>query len=327
MKRRDLRVPAVVLATTLALSCGAARAFLDLPPPEDEPEPVLVARPQSSSGPASSVEEMPPPPIEAIPVGDSVLDLLPRDRAGGVDWVGSVADGIIRPRPRLPGAVDPPEPESGYDFYLKGAGPEAYFPHSTHTYWVGCQSCHPAIYRYRGDAVSTKPGHAEDSCGACHGKVAFSAQACERCHAEFGAMMPADRLPPLTASDALILRQQSPEVIEDSTAAPGEMPPSEPAQAEPAEVDPAEAEPTPPALDPGSLYPSARFDHWVHRIRYRCKACHPQTFTMRLGGTGLTQELAHGSSKCGRCHNGAAAFPVDVNDCDRCHRTEPAEPP
>lgn len=325
MKRRDLRAPAAVLATTLALSCGAARAFLDIPPPEDKPQPLVTPQPQRSPGPATSIEELPPPPIEAIPPGDSVLDLLPRDRAGGVDWVQAVVDGIIRPRPRLPGTIGPPEAESGYDFYLKGAGAEAYFPHSTHTYWAGCRTCHPAIYRYRGDSLSTKPGHGGDSCGACHGKVAFSAQTCERCHADFGSMMPPDRLPALPDSDSLTLRVLSREVVEDSTeaAVAGETPPSEPPPGGPPEPEPAAT----PALDPAALYAPASFSHWVHRIRYRCKACHPEPFAMRLGGTGLTQATAHGASKCGRCHNGAAAFPVDVNECSRCHRAEPAEPP
>lgn len=324
MKHRDLRVPAAVLATTLALSCGAARAFLDLPPPQPKAEPGPQATPQSPRSPGfgAPAEELPPPPIEAIPPDDSVLALLPRDRAGGVDWVRAVADGVIRPRPLLPGAIGPPEPESGYDFYLKGGGPEAYFPHSTHTYWVKCQSCHPAIYRYRGDSVATKPGHGSDSCGACHGTVAFSAQTCERCHSEFGSMMPPDRLDPLPSSDALILRPAR-EAVEDSAqvAVAGDTPLSEPEPGRPPE------EAATPALDPTSVYPSARFEHWVHRIRYRCRACHPEPFAMRAGGTGLTQETAHGDSRCGRCHNGANAFAIEVNDCGRCHRGEPPEPP
>jgi c(7)-type cytochrome triheme protein len=323
MKRRDLRVPAAVFAATLALSCGVARAFLDLPPPTPERDPQAVAQPERAPGSGPSIEEAPPPPIEAIPPADSVLELLPRDRAGGVDWVRAVAEGVIRPRSHLPGAVGPQEPESGYDFYLKGAGPEAYFPHSTHTYWIGCRSCHPAIYRYRGDSVSTRPGHGGDSCGTCHGKVAFSAQTCERCHAEFGSMMPPDRLPPLPSSDALILRVVR-EAVEDSTetAVTDEVPPGEPVPV----VSP-EADAPAPALDEASLYPPVRFDHWVHRIRFRCRACHPEPFAMRAGGTGLTQETAHGTSTCGRCHNGAIAFAIGVTDCNRCHRDEPAEPP
>lgn len=317
MKRPDVRAPAAILATTLALSCGAARAFLDLPPPEQEEQELA---PEGSPIPLSirdfAPAEPPPPPIETIPLADSVLDLLPLDRAGGVDWVGAVVDSVIRPRPQPPGAIGPPEPESGYDFYLKGAGPEAYFPHSTHTYWVGCRSCHPAIYRYRGDSLSTKPGHGGDSCGACHGKVAFSAQTCERCHAEFGTMMPPDRLPRLPDSDGLMLRVPSSRPAEDSTQTAVEGEPATP-----------QDEPGTPALDPASIYPSASFDHWVHRIRYRCKACHPAPFTMRLGGTGLTQEMAHGSSTCGRCHDGEAAFDIDLNACGRCHRDEPVEPP
>jgi c(7)-type cytochrome triheme protein len=60
----------------------------------------------------------------------------------------------------------------------------------------------------------------------------------------------------------------------------------------------------------------AYFPHWVHRIRYKCYACHDELFPMRRGSNPTMAAMAKGES-CGACHNGKAAFGVDM--CHRCH--------
>ena len=62
--------------------------------------------------------------------------------------------------------------------------------------------------------------------------------------------------------------------------------------------------------------PSAYFPHWVHRIKYKCYACHDDLFPMRLGANPTMAAMAKGQS-CGACHNGKIAFGVDT--CQRCH--------
>lgn len=301
MRRPEFPVLLAALAAAGALSCGPARAFLDIPESSDGPEPVQETGAARVSGFALlAADTLPPPPIESLEDRDSALALLPRDNAGGVDWVQAVAREVIRPRARISGAASGPQAESGYDFYLKGDGPEAYFPHSTHTYWVDCQSCHPAIYRYRGaDSVTVAPGHADNSCGACHGTAAFSSQACERCHAALGSL-PAGRLPALPKGDRVVVGAAR--VAPPADAAAGE-------------------------LDVSDLYPPAQFEHWVHQIRYRCKACHEAPFKMKAGASGITQGTGHGTEACGQCHDGRSAFDVGVTTCDRCHYAEPAEGP
>lgn len=62
--------------------------------------------------------------------------------------------------------------------------------------------------------------------------------------------------------------------------------------------------------------PPAYFPHWVHRIKYKCFACHDDLFTMDRGPTPTMAAMTRGAA-CGACHNGKQAFGLDV--CHRCH--------
>lgn len=265
---------AALAAAGLGFGCGGlASTFLDLP--EEAPKaPEGVAKAQ----PLPAQEDTARPPIELILDPDSVLALLPKDRAGNVDWVAALREGIIQPRASLPGAPQPSQVGGfRFDFYFKG-GLEAYFPHSSHVEWSTCRSCHPGIYRYRGEGTSMAAIQKGESCGRCHGKVAFWAVTCERCHPQLS--MPEGRLKPA--------------LLGDLTLAPKEG------------VAPERAS-----------FPPARFPHWVHRIRYRCMACHPDPFEHRAGATEMTMEAMRRGETCGECHNGQAAFAL--MQCPRCH--------
>jgi len=60
----------------------------------------------------------------------------------------------------------------------------------------------------------------------------------------------------------------------------------------------------------------AYFPHWVHRIKYKCYACHDALFPMSRGPNPTMAAMAQGKS-CGACHNGKVAFGADM--CQRCH--------
>jgi len=60
------------------------------------------------------------------------------------------------------------------------------------------------------------------------------------------------------------------------------------------------------------------FPHWLHRIRYKCKACHPLTFKMKKGVNHINMKGIIAGKWCGKCHNGKIAF--SPKDCARCHR-------
>jgi c(7)-type cytochrome triheme protein len=61
---------------------------------------------------------------------------------------------------------------------------------------------------------------------------------------------------------------------------------------------------------------AAYFPHWVHRIKYKCYACHDALFPMQRGANPTMAAMAKGES-CGACHNNKIAFGVDT--CQRCH--------
>lgn len=65
--------------------------------------------------------------------------------------------------------------------------------------------------------------------------------------------------------------------------------------------------------------PPALFPHWIHRIRYKCYACHDAIFKMRQGGNDVTMDAIGEGKYCGACHNGKTAWGVTFETCNRCH--------
>jgi c(7)-type cytochrome triheme protein len=65
--------------------------------------------------------------------------------------------------------------------------------------------------------------------------------------------------------------------------------------------------------------PAAIFPHWVHRMKFKCKACHDELFKMKLGANPVTMEDMAAGKWCGACHNGNEAFESNFSTCARCH--------
>jgi c(7)-type cytochrome triheme protein len=180
-----------IILFSISCSHSTRSLFFDIPPPEPETEP---AQPQADTGPSASqlVDgaqfvhphdlEKDRPPLENILVWEEALKLLPKDKKGNADWVKAQKDGTIKPR-----AMNPRDRNGDsfhLDFYLRNDKPkfEAYFPHSAHVALIGCDSCHPAVFRYRDNEITMKTMRKGENCGACHGSVAFSTKNCKRCH-------------------------------------------------------------------------------------------------------------------------------------------------
>ncbi len=75
------------------------------------------------------------------------------------------------------------------------------------------------------------------------------------------------------------------------------------------------------------MTPPSIFPHWIHRINYRCDACHDRLFKMELGATEISMDLMKSGKSCGACHNGKAAFEVSFQSCNRCHVSAPSDGP
>ena len=65
------------------------------------------------------------------------------------------------------------------------------------------------------------------------------------------------------------------------------------------------------------------FPHWIHRIRFKCKACHEGIFPMQKGAANITMAAIIKGEYCGQCHNGKVSW--DVLYCDRCHSDNTAQ--
>lgn len=65
--------------------------------------------------------------------------------------------------------------------------------------------------------------------------------------------------------------------------------------------------------------PPAVFPHWIHRMQYKCSACHDEPFKMKAGANPVTMDMIQSGKSCGLCHNGKAAFESNFDTCPRCH--------
>lgn len=190
----------LVALLPLVTSCsgGALRVFFDIP--ERGPDPRRTATASAGEPGWSEPKKVVTPEqaeirkqIITAKTWEEARALLPLDRPGKkgqVKWTEAVKSGIIDPLPSQEG----PRPREiiafKYDFFYPAPetdpGFEIYFPHSTHTEWVGCDSCHPKIFPIRGGVELSKSALKKGKlCGVCHQKkpgVAFSLKSCDRCH-------------------------------------------------------------------------------------------------------------------------------------------------
>jgi c(7)-type cytochrome triheme protein len=179
------------LLFSAACSHRALSVFFDLPPPSEEkslaaaekqpsPEPTIAAETPVTT----AAKETDRPAIETILVWEEFAKQLPKDRTTGqADWMAALREGIIKPRT----AIDGPghnAPAFKFDFFFPGPAPmfDAYFPHSSHTQWLACDSCHPKIFRTPGTKITMADIKGGKYCGVCHGRVAFGLDQCARCH-------------------------------------------------------------------------------------------------------------------------------------------------
>jgi c(7)-type cytochrome triheme protein len=68
--------------------------------------------------------------------------------------------------------------------------------------------------------------------------------------------------------------------------------------------------------------PPAVFPHWIHRMQYKCYACHEVPYKMKAGENLVSMDEIQAGQSCGLCHNGETAFVSNLSTCNRCHRGE-----
>lgn len=115
---------------------------------------------------------------------------LPKERLGnGINWEKAETDGDIKPIDFLEGVSIKRAPMSVQkDFALEakvGGLPSIVFSHKKHTFWNGCEVCHPEVFAgVRKGMTKYSMVEINDGkyCGICHISVAFPLQDCQRCH-------------------------------------------------------------------------------------------------------------------------------------------------
>jgi c(7)-type cytochrome triheme protein len=116
---------------------------------------------------------------------DEATQNLKRDSLGFPDWMASIRSGAITPRANL--SADGKMNVLDLDVVMKNTKemPYVLFPHQSHTLWLDCSNCHPALFTPKAGSnpVSMTEIFRGKYCGVCHDRVAFiTFFACTRCH-------------------------------------------------------------------------------------------------------------------------------------------------
>lgn len=115
---------------------------------------------------------------------EAMID-FPRDSSGTINWVETIKQGLIAPRADLNGETEKQTFDMDIVFTDTGNMPNVRFPHLSHTLWLDCKNCHPAIFKQKkgGNDIAMTDILTGKLCGLCHGKVAFPPTLnCTRCH-------------------------------------------------------------------------------------------------------------------------------------------------
>lgn len=180
----------LLVAGILAAGCNSASPlmadlFVPLPPvaavknPPRHPPPVRVA-------PVVIVREevVRPPEVDWA----SIYQALPRDAKGTVDWMRALDEKTLTLKP---GLVPEAEAAQTYDsdiefFNTESPEKKATFRHATHTQWLSCKNCHPALFKKRSENLQFTHDDMDAGkyCGACHKKVVVLQGGCKGCHAK-----------------------------------------------------------------------------------------------------------------------------------------------
>lgn len=123
---------------------------------------------------------------------DELADTLPEGRFGNrIDWALASRQGLVKPKDFIEGvSFDRPKmkhDEGIVSLDAKLAGlPDIIFSHREHAVWNSCDLCHPDLYALKAGQTqhTMQQIFAGESCGACHGTVAFPLKDCGRCHSK-----------------------------------------------------------------------------------------------------------------------------------------------
>lgn len=178
-----------ILAAGLTVINGCSHGFIDdlSLSPHNKPLTIKEEEAQYDKLFLSSINVSKSSPADARPPG---LRELPRDSHGEINWTSAIIRGQLSPKSSLDADSVKAEELLSLNVFIKALTPmmsDVIFPHSIHTYWHSCDTCHPKIFIPLAGAnqILMEEIFKGEWCGQCHGKVAFDFWPegnCRRCH-------------------------------------------------------------------------------------------------------------------------------------------------
>jgi c(7)-type cytochrome triheme protein len=141
-------------------------------PPPPKVQPIVIVQ----------EEVIKPPEVD----WSGIYQALPRDKKGMVDWMRALDEKTITPKPGIAAdAVEAKVMDGDIEFFNNGTpGKTATFRHATHTQWLSCKNCHPAVFKKADENLQFTHDDMDAGkyCGACHFKVVVVQSGCNGCH-------------------------------------------------------------------------------------------------------------------------------------------------
>lgn len=128
------------------------------------------------------------PALFMLQEANDIIATLPRDTVGtGINWDEALEEGFINPRSSIQQDFKIKVLDQDIVMPKTGEVPMVIFPHLQHTKWIDCEGCHDELFSSKaGKTPVSNMGSIlrGESCGLCHGAVAFPLTECKRCHSK-----------------------------------------------------------------------------------------------------------------------------------------------
>ncbi len=155
-------------------------------PPAPEPSPPEFLSPKSWASLArDGIHDPRGEALQFLQQPSEALSTLPSAKTGNyVNWVTALSSGAIRPRAGIRKSAMMEVLDSNILLTDTKTMPTVTFSHGIHSEWLACSNCHDRLFVAQRGAndIRMRDILKGQSCGECHGSVAFPASECFRCH-------------------------------------------------------------------------------------------------------------------------------------------------
>ena len=143
-----------------------------------------VNKPNTPDMATDGIHDPTNPALATMQNPSQALSVLPIGQWKEIDWMLALKQNKIQPRASLKATGKMEILDMDIIMTNTKSMPHIQFPHISHTRWLACSNCHPAIFQAKkgSNPITMNAILKGQYCGVCHGKVAFSSFICQRCH-------------------------------------------------------------------------------------------------------------------------------------------------